>query len=407
MKKATRQPTRFPFTKRALEALPPHDPDSPSREAEYSDVECVGLKLRVSKNGRRFFQHRYRHLGRKRCMSLGEFPHVSLQDARKRVSENIGLLARDIDPAEKRKEKRNDLTFTEFSEKFYVPHATMHKKTWKEDVYKLDRRINPALGKLRMSSITARDIITFHSREKERNTATTANHYLRLLKTMLNLAVKWGLLEKNPAAGLDKFREPPHRERYLSKDELPRFLNALDELEDRPSKSIIKLLLFTGCRKGEILSLKWSQVKLDEGRLFLPMTKNGKSRSILLNSKSREVLVLLTDHRAFQDQEDCCEYVFPSRAGTRKGHINDLRKPFEKVCEAADVEGLRVHDLRHSFATIAVQGGASLYDVQKLLGHSDISMTQRYAHMLDESLQKATDNVSNMIDRAINKQVSI
>lgn len=82
----------------------------------------------------------------------------------------------------------------------------------------------------------------------------------------------------------------------------------------------------------------------------------------------------------------------------------DLRKPFEKACEAAGIEGLRIHDLRHSFATLAIQGGASLYDVQTLLGHSDISMTQRYAHMVDDSLQKATDNMAGMIDRAINTQ---
>lgn len=387
---------RFPFTKRSIEALPSHDPESPSREAEYSDSECIGLKLRVAKNGRRFFQHRYRHLGRKRCMSIGEFPHITVQEARKRVSENKSLLARDIDPSEERQQKRNDLTFTAFSRDFYIPHATMHKKTWKEDVYKLDRRIIPVLGNLRLSSITIRDITTFHAKEKERNSATTANHYLVLIKRMLNLAVKWGLLEKNPAAGLDKFKEPPHRERYLTKEELPRFLKVLDQQEDRLSKAAIKLLLFTGCRKGEILSLRWDQVRLDEGRLFLPITKNGHARSVILNSKAKEVLAELTKEKKNS------EYVFPSRSGSRKGHIQDLRKPFHRVCEAANIEGLRIHDLRHSFATIAVMGGASLYDIQKLLGHSDISMTQRYAHMVDDSLQRATDNVSSLIDQASN-----
>lgn len=97
---------KFAFTKRSIEALPSHDPDSPSREAEYSDSECIGLKLRVSKNGRRFFQHRYRYLDRKKCMALGEFPHVTVQDARKRVGENKGLLARDIDPSEERERKQ-------------------------------------------------------------------------------------------------------------------------------------------------------------------------------------------------------------------------------------------------------------------------------------------------------------
>lgn len=391
-----KQSRKFPFTKKAIEALPANDPDSKSREMEYSDSECIGLKLRSSKGGRKFFQHRYTFLGRKRCMSIGEFPHVTIQDARKRVSENKSLLSRDIDPSEERTQKRNDLTLSQFAEEFYIPHATSHKKTWQEDVYKLNGRIIPIMGNLRLSSITVRDITAFHTKEKERNTSTTANHYLVLIKRMLNLAVKWGLLEKNPAAGMDKFKEPPHRERYLSKEELPRFLKALDQQEDRQSMAVIKLLLFTGCRKGEILSLHWNQVKLDEGRLFLPITKSGQSRSVFLNAKAKEVIEGL----GVSTSEG---YVFPSRAGSRKGHLQDLRKPFEKVCEAAGIEGLRIHDLRHSFATFAVRSGASLYDIQKLLGHSDIAMTQRYAHMVDDNLQKATDNVSDLINLAGNE----
>ena len=386
---------RFPFTKRAIESFPAHDPDSPSREAEYADSECVGLHLRVSKNGRRFFQHRYRHLGRKRCLSIGEFPHVSLQDARQRVGEHKALLARDVDPADERAQKRDDLTLESFAREFYLPHATMHKKTWQEDVYKLERRVLPALGHLRLSTVTARDVNAFHARVKESTSATTANHYLVLIRRMLSLAVKWGLLEKNPAAGMDRFKEPPHRERYLTKEELPRFLKALEEQEDRLSVAAIKLLLFTGCRKGEVLSLTWGQVRLEEGRLYLPVTKNGRSRSVVLNAKAREVLESLGSQR-----KEGTPFVFPSRHGAAKGYIHDLRKPFDRVCEAAGIEGMRVHDLRHSFASIAVTTGASLYDVQKLLGHSDIAMTQRYAHLGDESLQKATDGVSRAIDEA-------
>jgi integrase len=160
------------------------------------------------------------------------------------------------------------------------------------------------------------------------------------------------------------------------------------------SKAAIKLLLFTGGRRGEILSLQWHQVKLNEKRLFLPGTKNGKSRSIILNDRAMAVLKELEVNKNG-------EYLFPSRNGARKPHINDLRIPFGKVSEAAGVEGLRVHDIRHSFATLALQGGASVYDVSKLLGHSDVSMTQRYAHMVDDSLQKATDNMAGVIDRSV------
>lgn len=355
---------RFPFTKRSIDALPPHDPESPSREAEYSDAECIGLHLRVSKNGRKFFQHRYRHLGRKKCMSLGEYPHITIQEARQRVGEHKSLLARDIDPGDERTQKRNDITFAAFARDFYMPHAKMHKKTWQEDAWKIQRQLEPAFGKLMLSSVSPRDIAAFHTKEKQRTSATTANHHMTLIKRMFNLAVKWGLLEKSPASGLDKFKEPPHRERYLTKEELPRFMKSLDILEDKLSVAAIKLLLFTGGRRNEILSLQWSQVKLDEKRLFLPDTKNGRSRSIILNDRAMDILKEL----ATQKNSD---YLFPSRKGSRKPYIYDLRNPFERACVAADIEGLRIHDLRHSFATLAIQGGASLYDVQKLLGHSD------------------------------------
>lgn len=387
---------KFPFTKRAIEALPAHAMDSPSREAEYSDMECIGLHLRVSKGGRKFFQHRYRHLGRKKCLTLGEFPHVSVQDARQKVSEHKSLLAKDIDPADQKEQVRNDLTLKEFTKDYYLPHATMYKKTFQEDVWKLDRRILPILGDFRLSSITVRDISGLHAKVKEGTTATTANHYLTLIRRILNLAVKWGLLEKNPAAGMQKFKEPPHRERYLTKEELPRFLKVLDQQEDRLSTAAIKLLLFTGCRKGEILSLTWGNV--EEGRIYLPMTKNGQSRSVLLNAKAREVLEGLRSQR--KEGAPDTDFVFPSRHGAAKGHLHDLRKPFDRVCEAANIDGIRVHDLRHSFATFAVMSGASLYDVQKLLGHSDIGMTQRYAHMVDDSLQRATENVAGVIEGA-------
>ncbi len=391
---------RFPFTKRSIEAIPSHDPDSPSREAEYSDAECIGLKLRVSKAGRKFFQHRYRYMGRKKCLTIGEFPYVSLQDARQRVHEHKSLLARDIDPSDERSKKKNDLTFSKFCEDFYIPHAKMHKKTWQEDIYKIYRQLIPAFGKYRLSTVTTKDLMEFHGKQKKRTSASTANHYMRLIKRMFNLAVKWGFIEKSPASSIEKFKEKPHRERYLTKEELPRFLKALEEQEDSPSMAAIKLLLFTGGRRGEILSLRWDQVKLNERRLFLPETKNGKSRSIILNNKALEIVEALQEKKPSTPRNAKSDYVFPSRDGSKRPHILDLRITFGKICEAANIEGLRIHDLRHSFATLALQGGASLYDVSKLLGHSDISMTQRYAHMVDDSLQKATDNMAGMIDRA-------
>jgi integrase len=391
---------KFAFTKKAIEALPAHDPNSPSRELEYADMECIGLHLRVSKNGRRFFQHRYRYLGRKQCLSLGEFPAVSVQDARSRVAEHKAFLARDIDPAAERGKIRADLTFEEFAEKHYLPHAKAHKQTWDDDKNQIERRLNPVIGKLRLKAITPRDVAMVHAKEKERTTASTANHLLTTLRRMLNLAVKWGLLEKNPAADQEKFKEGPLRERYLSKEELPRFLRALDEEDDRLSVAALRLLLYTGCRREEMMSLKWENVRMDEERIFLPKTKNGRSRTVHLNGRAKEVMQDLLARKEQEERTRGSEYVFPSRKGTAKGYIYDLRKPFEKACQIAGIENFRIHDLRHTFASMAVSSGADLYAVQRLLGHQDIAMTQRYAHLAADDLKRATAGVSEMLDRA-------
>jgi integrase len=394
---------KFPFTKKAIEALPPHDPASPSREMEYTDIECIGLHLRVSKNGRRFFQHRYRYLGRKMCLSLGEFPAVTIQEARLRVGEHKALLSRDKDPAAERGKVRADLTFEEFASQHYMPHAKAHKKTWDDDKSQIDRRLIPVIGKLRLKAITPRDVAMVHAKEKERTTACTANHLLTTLKRMFNLAVKWEMLEKNPAKDQEKFNEGALRERYLSKEELPKFLSALDEENDQLSVAALRLLLYTGCRREEILSMKWENARLDEDRIYLPNTKNGRSRTVHLNGRAKEVIVEL---QARKDQEERTRgslYVFPSRKGTVKGYIYDLRKPFEKACLIAGIENFHIHDLRHTFASLAVSSGADLYVVQRLLGHQDIAMTQRYAHLGADDLKRGTEGVSEMFDRAANQ----
>jgi integrase len=391
---------KFPFSKLEIERLPAHDPASPSRETEYADSACTGLHLRVSKNGRRFFQHRYRFLGRKMCLSLGEFPAISIKDARQRVAEHTGLLARDKDPAVERGKVRADLTFEEFATQHYLPHAKAHKQTWDDDKNQIERRLNPVLGKLRLQVISPRDVAIVHTKEKERTTASTANHLLTTLRRMLNLAVKWGLLEKNPAGDQEKFKEGPLRERYLSKEELPRFLKALDEEADRLSVAALRLLLYTGCRREEVMSLKWENVRLDEDRIFLPKTKNGRSRTVHLNARAKNVVQDLLARREEEDRTRGSEYVFPSRQGTKKGYLYDLRKPFEKACMLSMVENFRIHDLRHTFASIAVSSGADLYAVQRLLGHQDIAMTQRYAHLAADDLKRATEGVSEMFDQA-------
>lgn len=392
---------KFPFTKRAIEALPAHDPNSPSREVEYSDAECIGLRLRVSKNGRKFFQFRYNFNGRKFCINIGEHSNsgISVQDARQIVGEYKLILARGKNPASDKNKSISEMTFEQYAVQ-YLEYSRSQKLSWREEQYKIDNSLNPAWGKLRLSTITTKDVALLHAKEKERTSTCTANHLFSTIRAMFNRAIHWGLLEASPCRGLTKFREDPLRERYLSRnDELPRFLKALALEDDTLSKAALLLLLFTGCRRNEIVSMKWNQVRLDEGRIFLPVTKNGKSRTVHLNMKAAEVLEELSMMRCASERTRDSPYVFPSRQGTNKGHLFDLRKPLLKACALAGIEDFRTHDLRHTFASLAVSSGADLYAVQRLLGHSDISMTQRYAHLSSSDLQSATQGVAAFIEQ--------
>ena len=391
---------KFPFTKRAIDALPAHDPASPSRESEFSDAECSGLHLLVSKTGRKSMLHRYRYQRKKKSMALGEFTSISsVQDFRKTVMEHKALLAKNIDPAAERNKSRNDLTFEEFADKLYMPFAKQHKITWDDDLNFIKQMLS-SIGQMKLAAITPRDVAIVHSMERNRTSACTANHLLKTLKRMLNLAVKWDMLEKNPATYQEKFKEGPLRERYLSKEELPRFLNALDQLDDRLSVAALRLLLFTGCRREEILSLKWENFRKDEGRIFLEKTKNGLSRSVHLNEKAMTILCELQEKKELETRTKDSVYVFPSRNGAKKPYLYDLRKPFEKACQLANIDNFHIHDLRHTFASMAVSSGADLYAVQRLLGHQDPTQTQRYAHLAADDLKRATEGVAKMLDNA-------
>jgi integrase len=145
--------------------------------------------------------------------------------------------------------------------------------------------------------------------------------------------------------------------------------------------------------------MKWNQVRLDEGRLYLPVTKNGRSRTVHLNRKAVEVLEELSMIRAGNDRARNSPYVFPSRQDTKKGYLFDLRKTLQKTCAIAGIENFRCHDIRHTYAALCVSNGVDLYAVQRLLGHSDISMTQRYAHLSANDLQTATQGVAALIDQ--------
>jgi integrase len=398
-----KQSKKLNFTRKIIDSLPAHNPTSPSREGEFSEADpsYSGLRILVSKTGRKSWLWRFKYQGVKKSMALGEYPAVSIEVARQRVLEGKALLAKGINPATEKDKAVTDLTFREFADQHYMPHARQHKLTWDDDLNFINRHINPFISDLLLSGIKPIHVAQVHSAAKDKLSPISANHVLKTLKRMLNLAVRWELLEKNPATHQERFHEGPLRERYLDKDkELPRFLKALGELEDRLSVAALRLLLYTGCRREEIVSIQWENFHKNEGRIFIKKGKNGLSRTVHLNEKAMAIMSELKENKEMEPRTRDSSYVFPSRDGANKPYLYDLRKTFAKACQMAKIENFRIHDLRHTFASMAVSSGADLYTVQKLLGHLDLAQTQRYSHLAADDLKRATENVSALFDRA-------
>jgi len=203
---------------------------------------------------------------------------------------------------------------------------------------------------------------------------------------MMNLAEKWEFraLNSNPCKHIDRYKEKP-REVYLTLDQLERVGLAMKQLKAIESEyvlGVIKLLILTACRKSEILNLKWEYIDFNNSCMNLPDTKTGE-RKIHLNPSAISIL---------QSLERKSDYVFVSRVQNKR--ITDISLTWKKICNIAELKNVRPHDLRHTFASHAVNNGFSLPIIAKMLGHKDLKTTQRYAHLHEDPVKKANDNVS-------------
>lgn len=288
-------------------------------------------------------------------------------------------------------EAASKLTLRQFVTDDYLPHAYATKRSAKDDEGRM-RNILPEFGDLTLAQISSHAIQQFHDRLRVQRCAATANRHLALLKRCCNLAIIWGKLDGlNPVRGIRMHQENNQRQRYLSGGELRSFLTALDEELNRSLADALRFLLMTGARRNEVLQARWNSIDLDKQQWYLPNTKSGKSRFVLLNDGAIDLLRQRSRPAGHL-------YVFP---GKNVGEpICNPYKGFKRVLVRAGISDLRIHDLRHSFASLAINNGATLYEVQHLLGHADSKTSQRYAHMASDNLRRASAHVSTVIAKA-------
>ena len=385
---------QYRFTKSILDKLPPTPSTNRSKETEYTDTGCTGLKVIVSKSGKKRFLFRYQFQGAKRSLVIGEYPSVDIDTARLIAGEHRKNIAMGHDPKQLRDEKRQDITFYDFAIEHYVPYASVHKLTVSNDLAILKKYLYPTWKQLALTRITQHNIQMVLNGALVSLKPATVNRIRSCILRMFRLAMEWGFVEKHPGTYIKKLKENNVVQRFLSKDEIVRFIRACDEDEGGAGANALKFALLTGMRIGEICRSQWKDFTLEDGKasLFLPHTKAGLSRTVLINNAALSVLEEQSHLRQPHNP-----YIF---AGAAQGKaITHPKKAFQRIKERAGIlEHLRIHDLRHSFASILINSGkATLYDVQHLLGHHSPQTTTRYAHIQSSRLRLVSEQLGDLV----------
>jgi len=388
---------KFRFNNRALSQLPAHTADSPSRSAEYSDAEVIGLRVLVNKQGRKYFYFRFVFEGHKRAAKLGEFPALEVSEARTLALEMRAKVDRGINPQESDGSAGPSLTFEAFGKDEYMPFARQTKRSAHDDECRLRVQIYPRFGTRKMSDIQTREIQQFHADMKDSHCAATANRHLSLLSRMYKLATQWGRVERNPCIGIAKFKENNQRQRFLTPEEIQRMYEAMEHEPNKIAVAALKFLLLTGARREEALKARWENVDLENGVWFLPQTKSGRGRYVQLNSEAQALLQALS-------RDEGSPWLFPSKRDPSKP-IYSPRDAFDRVLTAAGIEHLRLHDLRHTFASLAINAGVSLSIIQGLLSHQSPVQTMRYSHLMNSTLRNASESIGDVIGKATRRPI--
>jgi len=425
---------RGKITKRKVDEVQPGD-----RDVFLWDTELPGFGCKVTPKGGRIYVLQYGQAGRDRRITIGRHGiDLTAEQARLEALRLRGLIATGETPTGKATQQAEVITVADLGQRYLDEYAIPHKKPSgvAQDRRNLQNHVVPLMGKLRIAAVeradvarvmrevaagkTAKDEKTKHQgRRIVRGGEIVANRVQALLSKMFALAEDWKLrLEgSNPCRGVKRYAE--HKvERFLSADELARLGAALASEAAMAVKTLpsagtsgqrrstgtraasiaaLRLLLLTGCRVGEVLSVRWKSVNLERRLLFLSDSKTG-AKPVFLSKAAAELIATLP-------REAEAEYVFP---GDRPGKpIVSLRKSWERVCKVAKIDALRLHDLRHSYASIGAADGLSLPVIGALLGHSQPATTARYAHLAASPLHDAADAIGARIMAALDGESSL
>jgi integrase len=362
-----------------------------------SDVRVRGLQLERMASGRAKWRVRFSSPTRRGrvCMTLGDASVLSLSDARKLAAVLLRDVALGRDPQHDKAEAKRVPTFARFIDEQYLPYVKGYKRSWDTDVSLLKNHLLPRFGRRHLDDITRQDVQKMHADRKASGAAAgSANRLLIMLRFIFNLAIKWEVpgVKANPCKGVPLMEENNKMERYLSVEEAQRLYAAVCKSENAMLKYIVPMLILTGARKREVLDAKWNDFDLDRRAWRIPITKSGRARHVPLSDGALSVLASM-----------------PRQVGVDWAFANpETGKPYVSIYYAwntarqnVGLSDVRMHDLRHSFASLLINSGRTLYEVQHILGHTQVKTTQRYAHLSQDTLLAAANSATVALGAAM------
>jgi integrase len=387
-----RMPAAVPERQRLTDAIVRKLPAPTAGQKLHFDVQngggaCVpGFGVRITAGGSRVFILNYRSkAGRSGRLKLGAFPALSVEAARAIAKERYAEIVKGADPAKHDRDKRAADNVNSLLDQFIAAHVSRKRPaTAKEYVAIVDKYIRPALGTAKVSEVQHLDVDRLH-RKISAHAPYRANRMLAVLSKVFNLAIKWNLRADNPSRFVERNPEQP-RERYLQGNELSRLRRALDKHDNQATANVVRLLLLTGARLGETLTARWDAFDLRGGVWVKPSahTKQRRAHRVPLNGEAVRLL------RAMKAEAHEAT-LFP---GVDK---DVMERHWRRICAAAGLEDIRLHDMRHSYASFLASAGESLPVIGALLGHTQAQTTARYSHLLDDPLRRATEHAGAVV----------
>ena len=383
---------RVKLTKREVEKHPPR-----STAFLIHDTEIKGFRCKVTPKGKRTYHLYYRTAsGQQRNPAIGTHGNITCDQAREIAKQWMGEVSRGGDPSKSKQELRQSDTIAELWQRYQKAKKPHLKASSMTELTRLwEKYLLPEFGRVKASQLESAAIRRFH--EKNAHRPYTANRMLEAIRSLYNHAIEneWLQITRNPCTSVKKNKERK-RERFLSMEEIGRLSEVLRETEHKKTESksvinVIRLLLFTGCRLGEILSLKWEYIDYEQSCLRLPDSKTG-AKSVYISAPALEVLGGI-------ERIEGNPHVITG--GMKSGQLAPPQKAWQRIRKLAGLEDVRLHDLRHSFASIGAASGMSLPMIGALLGHSQSQTTARYTHLIGDPMKQAANVIGEKIVAAM------